>query len=306
MEKLENIIAFVRIAEAGSIRGGAERLGLTISAASKALRRLESRVGVPLVRRNSHGLSLTDDGEALLIHGRRILAELEAVEGMLAQSGEKPRGRVRISLPVAFGRMYVLPLLVEYQRQHADVVVDLKLEDRFSDLVGDGVDLALRMTRDQPRDSNLVARRLTSSRLVLCASPSYLDKHGVPQSPEDLAEHVCLAFSHSGLSYRYRLSKNEVPFDYGVAPRLAIDNGEALRDAAIAGLGLCQLHAYIAAPEIESGRLRPVLLDYLAPPIGIYAVYQSRDPMSLKVRSLIDHLALQVKEPAPWHKCLGV
>jgi len=304
MEKLSNIIAFVRIAEAGSVQGGAERLGLTVSAASKALRRLETRMGVPLVRRNSRRLSLTDDGELLLAHGRRILLELDAVETMLSHAGERPRGRLRVSLPIAFGRMYVLPLLLRYLEAHPDVMIELRLEDRFADLVGNGVDLAVRMTRNQPRDTSLIARRLTSSRLIVCGSPAYLARCGIPSSPAQLADHTCMAFSHSGLSYRYRLTEADNPFDQDVSPRLAIDNGEALRDAAVAGLGLCQLHSYIAAPEIEAGRLQPVLLNYLAPPIGIYALYPSRDPVSLKLRTLVDFLVSHLKDPAPWNRCI--
>ena len=304
MEKVANIVTFVRIAEAGSLRGGAERLGVSISAASKSLRRLEQRMGVPLVRRNSRGLSLTHEGDALLAHGRRILLELEAVDGLLAGAGGTPSGRLRISLPVAFGRMHVLPALVDYLRLHPEVVIDLRLDDRLSDLVRDGIDVAVRMTRDQPRDSTWIARRLTSSRLVLCASPAYLERNGAPRSPEDLARHTCLAFSHNGLAYRYRLSSGDAPFDQAVDPQLTIDNGEALRDAALAGLGLCQLHAYIAAPEIEAGRLKPVLTEHLAPAVGIYLIYERRDPVSLKVRSLVDHLASRLKEPAPWHRCL--
>ena len=304
MESITNLLTFVRIAEAGSVRGGAERLGVTVSAASKALQRLEARMGVPLVRRNSRGLSLTDDGEALLAHGRRIMLELDAAETMLSSAKRSLGGRVRVSLPVAFGRMYVLPLIVDFLRHHPGVALDLRLDDRFSDLIGDGVDLAIRMTRDPPRSTQLVARRITSSHLVLCGSPDYLRKYGEPRSREELAHHTCLAFSHNGLPYRYRLARGKAVLDHPVVPRMAVDNGEALRDVALAGFGLCQLHSYIAAPDIEAGRLKPVLLDCLAPPIDIYVVYGRRDPVLPKVRKLVDCLVAGLKEPSPWHRCL--
>ncbi|MBV8616847.1 MAG: LysR family transcriptional regulator [Acetobacteraceae bacterium] len=303
MDRVGGMLAFVRAAEAGSLTGAAETLGLTASAVSKAILRLEERLGVQLLLRNSRRLSLTDDGALFLERCKRVLAEIEAAEDAIAEArGEMPRGRLRVSLPVAFGRLHVLPLLQEYLAQNPAVALDLTFEDEFTDLIGEGVDVAVRMTRNDPPDSRLLARRLATSFLVVCGSPAYLARAGVPGTPDDLRTHDCMGFVHSGRPYDYRLrTAGKLAGNLAVRGRLCANNGEALRDAALAGLGLAQLHSYIAGPEIEAGRLRPVLLGHVADSVAINLVHPRQRHASARVRSLVAFLVERVRDPAAWN-----
>ena len=301
MDRIGGILAFVRAAEGGSLTGAAETLGLTTSAVSKAILRLEARLGVQLLLRSSRRLSMTDDGALFFERCKRILAEIEAAEDAIAEVRNEPRGRLRVCLPVAFGRLYVLPLLRDYLAQNPAVTLDLTFEDDFTELTGNGIDVAVRMTRNDPPDSRLLTRRLATSFLVVCGSPGYLDRAGIPSTPDDLQAHDCMSFMHSGRPYDYRLRTGRGAGNMAVQSRLRANNGEALRDAALAGLGLAQLHSYVAAPEIEAGRLRPVLLERVAGGIAINLVYPRQRHASVRVRSFVSFMVERVRDPAPWN-----
>ena len=305
MDKIGGITAFVRAAEAGSLTAAAETLGLTASAVSKAILRLEARLGVQLLLRNSRQLSLTDDGALFLERCKRILAEIQAAEDAIAEARKTAFGRLRVSLPVAFGRLHILPLLQEYLVQNPAVTLDLTFADEFTELTGHGIDVAVRMTRNDPPDSELLTRRLATSFLVVCGSPAYLERAGTPSAPNDLQAHNCMGFMHSGRAYDYRLRNARGAGDVAAHGRLRANNGEALRDAALAGLGLVQLHSYIAGPEIEAGRLRPVLLGHVAAGVAINLVYPRQRHASVRVRSFVAFLAGRVRDPAPWNAFLA-
>jgi DNA-binding transcriptional LysR family regulator len=304
MENISGMTIFVRTIEARGLTGAARRSGISVSAVSKALNRLEKRLGVQLIYRSARSLSLTDSGARYYESCRRILADIEAAEASVTETLERAQGQLRINLPVAFGRLHVVPLLGEYMVRNPAVTLDLTFTDEFTDLIAEGVDLAVRMSRNKPPDTRLITRGVASSYLVICGSPEYPKQRGEPRSPDDLRDYNCLNFSHSGRPYGYRLNVDGRRTDVPVLGRLRTNNGEALRDAVLGGIGLAQLHSYIAGPEIQAGRLRTVLRNYISQGIPISVVYPRQRVVPPAARALIKLLVENLREPVPWHAFL--
>ncbi|WP_375595794.1 LysR family transcriptional regulator [Algihabitans albus] len=266
LDRITDIIAFVRVADARSFTVAAEQLGLSRSAVGKCVTRLEDQLGVRLLHRTTRSVTPTDEGEAFYERCIRILADLEDAELAMASRSERPRGRLRLDLPVSFGRLHVLPLLHRFMATWPDIVVNVTFTDRYVDLIDEGVDLALRIGGEA--DSQLVARTLAPHRLVTCATPDYLAARGTPRTPADLADHSCLAFTHAGrpADWRFRtrpddgsdgpLANNRTLPVHG---RFCASNAEALRDAALAGYGIGQLATFLVGDDLRAGRLVPVL-----------------------------------------------
>jgi len=257
LDKLDGAVAFVRAVEAGSFALAGQRLGLTGSAVSKRVAALEARLGLTLLHRTTRSLSLTPDGQAFYERSARVLADLEDAELAMAHLHASPRGRLRLDLPVAFGRMHVLPALPEFLARFPELTVDATLNDRFIDPVEEGVDLLIRI--GELKDSSLIAKRLAPSRAVLCAAPAYLERRGEPSTVADLAAHNCLAFTYAGQPHDWRFldeSGREVRVD--VSGNLRLNNGEGLREAALAGLGIVLLHTHIVGEDLKAGRLRAI------------------------------------------------
>lgn len=305
LDRITDIIAFVRVADARSFTVAAEQLGLSRSAVGKCVTRLEDQLGVRLLHRTTRSVTPTDEGEAFYERCVRILADLEDAELAMASRSERPRGRLRLDLPVSFGRLHVLPLLHRFMATWPDVVVNVTFTDRYVDLIDEGVDLALRIGGED--DSQLVARTLAPHRLVTCATPDYLAARGTPQTPADLADHSCLAFTHAGRPADWRFRTR--PDDGSDAPladnrtlpvhgRFCASNAEALRDAALAGYGIGQLATFLVGDDLRAGRLVPVLESYTTPGPPIRAVYPTGRHLSPKVRRFIDLLA-EAWQPHP-------
>ena len=305
LDRITDIIAFVRVADARSFTVAAEQLGLSRSAVGKCVTRLEDQLGVRLLHRTTRSVTPTDEGEAFYERCVRILADLEDAELAMASRSERPRGRLRLDLPVSFGRLHVLPLLHRFMATWPDVVVNVTFTDRYVDLIDEGVDLALRIGGED--DSRLVARTLAPHRLVTCATPDYLAARGTPRMPADLADHSCLAFTHAGRPADWRFRTR--PDDGSDAPlannrtlpvhgRFCASNAEALRDAALAGYGIGQLATFLVGDDLRAGRLVPVLESYTTPGPPIRAVYPTGRHLSPKVRRFIDLLA-ETWQPHP-------
>lgn len=308
MDRLASISAFVRTAEQGSFARAGKTLGVHGSAVSKSVARLEAHLGIRLFHRTTRSLSLTEEGQVFLEHCQRILDDFEDVEHAMSRRAGLPRGRLTVSLPVALGRLHILPALTRLFADHPEVELVTLFEDRHVDLVAEGYDAAVRI--GTPPDSSLIGRRLTTLRYTVCAADGYLAEMGTPETPQDLAWHRCITFVPTPGArpspWRFAGEAGGASYDLPVSGPLQVNNAEALVEAAENGAGLVQLHAYLAAPAIESGRLRPVLEEFVAadgPPIMV--LYPSARHLSPKVRIFVDFVAGLFSPCAPWEtSCL--
>ena len=307
LDRITDMIAFVRVADARSFTIAAEQLGLSRSAVGKCVTRLEDQLGVRLLHRTTRSVTPTDEGEAFYGRCVRILADLEDAELAMVSRSQRPRGRLRLDLPVSFGRLHVLPLLHQFMATWPEVVVNVTFTDRYVDLIDEGVDVALRIGGED--DSRLVARTLAPHCLVICASPDYLAQHGRPHTPADLADHSCLAFTHAGRAADWRLKttpdeRSDDPVaDSRTVPvhgRFCASNAEALRDAVLAGYGIAQLATFLIGDDLRASRLVPVLEPYTIPGPPIRAVYPTGRHLSPKVRRFIDLVAEAWRPHPPW------
>lgn len=285
--KLNDILVFMAIVDAGSFVAGGQTMGLTRSAAGKAISRLEERLGVRLLNRTTRKLSLTDEGRAFYERGLQVLSAVEDAEASVGDHVGTPRGLLRITAPDAFGRLVVLPLLSQYMETWPHVQIELSLTDRVVDIVEEGFDLAIRFDLTSS-DSRLISRLLTTYDVLLCASPTYLEKYGEPQSVSDLANHECLLFSSRAQRQVWRLRKEDGTMArVSGHNRLRLDSGEAIRDAAIQGLGLALLPEFLVADHLASGGLRQVLAG-ISDPVNIVLIYPSKKFLEPRVRTFMD------------------
>jgi len=302
MSRFEAMQTFVRIVEQGGISRAAESLDLAKSAVSKRLSDLECHLGVQLLTRTTRSLSLTDSGRGYYEQCLRILADLEEVEADIGSADAALRGHLKIAAPMSFGVLHIGPALNEFLDLNPQLQLQIDFNDRHVNLVEEGFDLGIRIAR--LKDSSLVARRLTAIRFAVCASPDYLRDHGVPKTPRELAEHVCLRYGNVPDSSwifkdcQGRGSRVKVP------ARLVSNNGDYLREAAIAGMGLLRQPTFILYKAIARGQLTPLLCDYQSPQLSAYAVYPQARHRSHRVRALIDFLAARFAGIPYWDLCL--
>ncbi|MGY5802048.1 LysR family transcriptional regulator [Rhizobium sp. LEGMi12c] len=286
MDRLACMHVFVKAVETGSISAAAAELGLSSQLAGKQLRALEQDFGIQLLNRTTRRQSLTDGGRIFYDHAKNIIAEMEAAEALIAETRLIPRGRLRVSAPITFGSHALAPEIPEYLKLHPEVSLDLSLTNRTVDLVEEGFDIAFR-TGELP-DSQLLARGLAPLRLVLCAAPSYLRSAEKLTKPEELQQHECLVFSHTSLRTQWVFDGPGGVISVPIAGRFSTDSGEALRAAAVAGMGvLLQPHELIVA-EIKAGRLVRLLPEYEPPARPLHALYAPDRRMTPKLRSFLD------------------
>ncbi|OAP38197.1 LysR family transcriptional regulator [Sinorhizobium glycinis] len=297
MDRQDAMAVFLAVVEEGDFSAAARRLRMTPSAVSKIIGRLETRLGVRLLQRSTRSISLTAEGHSYAESARRILSDLDEAE-LAIQPGAEPRGRLRVSLPSAFGHRLIVPMLPDFIGRYPAIELELDFSDAIVDLVNGDADVAVRVAAQS--DSTLVTRRLAPNRRVICAAPSYLERRGIPKTPEDLEKHVCL-----GITARGRLNIWE--FDEGgrrramrIRSSVEANSTEALRRLALAGIGIVRLSEILVGPDISEGRLKPVLTDCNhaeAEPISV--VYPHRRFLSPRVRVFVDFLVEQFAHP-PW------
>jgi DNA-binding transcriptional LysR family regulator len=288
--------AFVAVIEAGSFVRASTVLNLSKTAVSRLVSDLEARLGTRLIHRTTRTLSLTPEGEVFHQRCRRLLDDLTEAEAELtARSGEAV-GRLRINVPVSFGLLHLAPLWPSFISMHPEVELDITLADRLADLVDEGYDLAVRIARLQP--SSLVSRRMSSTRLVLCASPEYLRRQGTPLHPSDLAQHALIAYTLLSTGDRWEFEGPQGPVGVTVVPRLRTNSGDTCCAAALQHRGLVLQPTFLVGPHLASGALVEVLPNYRSVELGVFAVYPSRTHLMPKVRVLIDFLVEAFRTPA--------
>lgn len=293
---LEALAIFAKVAETQSFSGAAEALTLSKATVSKAVSRLEQRLGTTLLHRTSRRFSLTDSGRSLATRAAQMVAEAERAECEAMDQAVTPRGLVRLAAPMSFGMGYVAPALPEFLATHPDVSVDLHLSDATVDLVGEGFDCALRIA-DLP-DSSLTARRLRPIQRYLVASPDYLAQRGRPKHPDDLARHACLGYAYLATGETWRLvnSSGEEAVIRPVGP-LRANNADALTPAICAGLGLAVQPDFIYWRDVAEGRLETVMTDWAPPEISLHLVAPGGGPRPARVTALMDYLTRRFSAP---------
>lgn len=294
MDRFQEMSVFAAVVDAGSFVGAAQALEMSKPAVSRHVAELEARLGVRLLHRTTRRLSLTEEGEVFHARCRELLDGLDEAEAEITSRTGKAAGQLKVSAPVSFGLLHLAPLWAGFMSRHPDVVLDVTLSDRMVDLVEEGFDAAIRIARLP--SSSLVSRRLSSTRLVLCASPRYLKTHGTPRHPSDLAKHTVLAYSllSSGESWEFDGPDGHVAVK--VQPRMRTNSGDTCRAVALQHLGIIIQPSFLVAEELRSGALVEVMPRWRSLEFGIYAVYPSRKHVPPKVRLLIDYLVSALKK----------
>lgn len=286
---LDGMTVFARVVEEHSFSGAARKLGMSKSAVSKHVTKLEDNLGIRLLNRTTRRLSLTDAGSTFYQHCARVVEEIETAEHALTDLRGTPRGTLRISAPLTFGQMYLPQLVTEFMEMYPGLHVDIHLADHMVDLVADGIDMAIRITR--LKDSSLIARKLADYTGHVVAAPSYLAKYGEPKTPLELTQHKTIVYTNITSPNIWDFEGPEGPVTVRVDPVMSCNNGEFTSIAAIRGLGIAREPEFIVAEALSEGRLVRILKDY--DPLnngGIYAVYPERRHLPSKVRVFIDFL----------------
>lgn len=295
MDRFQEMSVFVAVVDAGSFVRAADALDLSKTAVSRLVNDLELRLGVRLLHRTTRKLSLTPEGEIFLERCRQLVDGVAEAEAELSTHAGEAIGQMRVNVPVTFGLLHLAPLWPAFMALHPRVTLEVTLEvtlsDRLVDLVDEGFDVAVRIARLQV--SSLISRQLTTTRLILCASPDYLRRHGSPKHPAELADHAVIAYSLLAMGDQWEFSapdgKGE-PFLVRVSPRMRTNSGDTCVAAALQHMGLVLQPSFLVHPHLQSGALVEVLPDYRSIELGIYAVYPSRRHLAPKVRALVDFL----------------
>jgi DNA-binding transcriptional LysR family regulator len=288
MDKLEAMRVFAQVVTHGGFTAAARAIGLSRSAVSKHVMDLEAALGVQLLRRTTRQTNATEAGLAYFERCQTILAEIEEAELAISDSQQAPRGQLRINAPMSFGTMLLSDAIADFMQRYREVQIQVILNDRFVDPIAEGFDITIRIA--ELEDSSLIARRIMPARRVLCASPAYLRRRGAPMAPDDLRRHDCLHYGYLATGAQWKLTGGGEDHWVPVGATLCANNAEVLRDAALKHRGIALLPTFVAARELEEGRLATVLEGFEPPPIGVYALYPPSRYLSAKVRAFVDFL----------------
>jgi DNA-binding transcriptional LysR family regulator len=300
-DRAAELTALVKAIEGGGFSHAARALGVTPSAISKTITRLEGRLGVRLLNRTTRRLTPTPEGDALYTRGRHILSEIDEAEQEVARFRTTPRGLLRMHTLVAFGLHQLPPVVDEFLQRYPEMKLELSISDRLADLMDEGVDMAVRT--GIPRDSSLVARPICDTHRVICAAPSYLKRHGVPRTPDELLQHNCLYISTQPTLRRWPFNDASAPGGVRtieVAGSVVADNAETVLQLALMGVGIVRLGELVLGDPIRAGKLVPILIDaHHVEPLPLYAVYPHARVRSPKVAAMVEFL-IEKFAHAPW------
>jgi len=288
MDKLNSIRAFTKVVQHSSFAAAARDLRLSRSAVSKHVIELEQELGVQLLSRTTRSVTATENGQAYYERCLAILSDLEEADLSATRLQAEVRGLLRINAPMSFGTLHLARAVADFMEKYPDLRIQLLLSDQQVDPVQEGFDVTLRIA-DLP-SSSMIARRIAPARRAICASPSYLARHGTPKHPDDLRGHACLTYGHLATGNQWKLTGPDGDHWIAIPWTLCTNNAEVLRDAAVQGRGIALLPTFIAGADFQQGRLATILTGYQAPEISIYAIYPETRHLSLKVRVFIDFL----------------
>ncbi|WP_395709176.1 LysR family transcriptional regulator [Reyranella sp.] len=298
IDHASEMAAFVRVVDSRGFSAASSSLGLTPSAVSKLVTRLETRLGVRLLQRTTRALHLTAEGEVFHAAARRILAEIETLENQVSGQGSTPQGLLRVTTSLAFSTHQLTPVLPEFLARYPLVRLELLPTDRIVDMIEEGMDVALRIGR--LADTSFMARKIGEDRRLICAAPSYLARHGAPGRPEDLARHNCILSRERGALNRWQFRIDGEILTIDVTGRLAVDEGELQLQLAVQGLGIVRLTRLTVAQAVRSGALVPLLDAFSADdPVAIHAVYPHRRHLAPRVTAFVNFL-IEKFTPPPW------
>ena len=291
MDRIDSVAVFAEVAERGSFAQAARHLNLSPASVTRAVAELEARLGVRLLNRTTRAVSLTETGQRFLAGARRVLADLAEIEQAAAGQGQAPRGELRVTAPIEFGRRHVLPLVTDFLTQFPEVSVRLALIDRPVDLIEEGLDVAIRI--GVLADSSAIATRVGALRRIAVASPAYIKRHGRPKRPDDLAAHNVIAFVGIEGAERWRFGAGiEAP----IKPRLIVNTAEAAIDAAVSGFGITRVLSYQAVDALADKTLVRLLLDYERAEVPIHILYPDGRHPPPKLRAFLDALMPRLRQ----------
>ena len=301
MDRLVSMAVFKRTVEAGSLAGAARHFGISAEMAGKHVRALETYLGVRLLNRSTRQLHVTEAGSAYYVRCSQILSDVEAAEAEAGSQQATPTGVLRIAGPLTFGVLHLAPAISDYMSRYPALKIEVSLSDQHVNLIEEGFDLAVRI--GEPSDSALMARRLSSARLVLCASPAYLDRAGRPEKPADLSGHACLVYAdlRSPRTWRFTDAGGRTETVQVTGP-FTSNNPQLLISLAVAGHGLILWPSFAVGADILAGRLVPLLTDWHSRDLAIWALYPHRPLLSAKVRSFVDFLAERFGPDPEWER----
>jgi LysR family transcriptional activator of dmlA len=289
---LNELRTFQRILALGSLSAAARDLNLGLAVVSKRLLALEQRTGTRLVNRTTRSLSATDEGLELLAHVERVLEELDAAEAHISNKQKGPRGCLRVSAPISFGRIHLAPVAAELIAQHPNLDIDLKLSDRLIDMTEERIDVAFRI--GQPRDTTATMRKLADNRRGLFASPAYLEKFGHPKTLDDIRKHICLRYGDSNAPWQLEGAGNK-KIELEARSRLRADNGDVVHDWALNGHGIMLKSNIDVANNLKAGQLKRVLPEWQTASAPIYALFPSSRNLAMKTRVFLESVSARLQ-----------
>lgn len=299
MSRFKQLESFVAVATLGSLSAAARQEGIAPAMMGRRINALEARLGIKLLVRSTRRMSLTSEGSAFLEEAQRILRDLNDVESRITQGSVRPSGHLRVSAPAGFGRRHIAPLLPEFIEAYPEVSISLDLTDRLVDLIDEGYDCAIRI--GELEDSRIVGQRLADNKRVIVAAPDYLQRHGRPNTPDDLLDHNCLSFGQQGNQAKgWLLQQNGQVRAIRVKGNLACSDGSVLHQWTLAGIGLAWRSLWEVREDLAQGRLVTVLEEYAAPPNGIFALTPERRHLPQRLHLFLELLKQHYSSPTYW------
>lgn len=295
MDRFSEMRAFVEVVKAGAFVKGAEALNLSKAAISRQIGDLERRLGTRLIHRTTRRLSVTEEGQRFYEQAKELLAGVATAEAEVMTRSKVVGGHLRINAPLSFGVLHLAPVWAAFKVKHPKATLDITLGDRVVDLVNDGYDVAIRIA--QMQDSTLVSRRLATTRMVLCASPTYLRKNGTPRHPGELAKHSTISYTYWSTGDDWHFNGPDGPVIARVHPCMHANNGDTCRAAALCHNGIILQPTFLIGQDLKDRKLVEVLPDFHSVELGIYAVYPTRRFLLPRVRAIVDFLAEHFMKP---------
>lgn len=296
MSQFDDLFWLIEVADAGTLTAAAEKKGVTVAAVSKRIRAVEERLGVRLLNRNTRHLSLTEAGNIYYQRGKNILDELYHLEENVISTSERLLGDIRINAPLSFSINKISKLLIQFQQEHPSINVTVHLDDHFIDVHNSEYDLIIRIGKLP--DSSVIAQRLATVKLICCASPDYLAKHGTPQTPNELAQFNCLEYDQINRKDRWVFKQGKTEYEIYPRGQFKVNNGDMLLTAVLEHHGIALLPDFIAEEALAKGQITPILTDYEVDELNVYALYASRNFLPAKIKRLIEFLKSELDEEA--------